>query len=907
MAMPADGPPRSVVSAATLPTPDTSLLDAARVYIELGWSVVPCCRLIQGDPPQCSAERAGYASHKGCPKPGKITTVTWKGRAETSVPEATKWWAYGERSHGPNMALLMGPGDLFTFDVDGPAGEAQLAKAEATLGPLPKTLENITGRPDGGRHLIFKKPAGATPEEVKRLTKSAAGLRIDGQALVIDESTPGFDLRAGDTNAGRSYIMVAPSVHPSGARYQWRGGPIAELPTAWWRALPRTSPAPRAIAPVIPLPSGQRSVDAESRRAARLRAALPGILREIRACVDTDDSPTNNTINARALRAFRLAIDSGADLDDLERQLVDTGCATGHPSSAVAATVRSAREAAHVQGPASLAERTPPTAQREQLAPQAPTQQEETAGQRGEVALGPKIAEVEDQVIAALAAHPSLYQRHPFGLCRVLEAPTNEGGTTRKTIDVAVSENVSAPLLRSWISQVTTLKDFDRRSKKWRVVAPTESLASGVLARKTYRGIRRLRGVIEAPMLRADGTVLAAPGYDAATGLLLLWQGAPIEVPEQPTQDDARAAFDTLANLFAEFTMQGDEAAGAVMRAACVAAILTPLARHAIDEGVPTFLWEADGPGAGKTLSATVCGAVVLGRAPAVRPYTADDDEMKKTLGAIALQAPPIALFDNIRDHIQGGALEQVITTPDSYAPRILGVSNAPELPWRTTLYLTANGVTLSGDLAQRAICIRLTRAPGSDDRVFDVPELLRTTLTRRPELLRAALTILRAHVVAGRPKAGRIHDRFPVWSRIISAAITWASGHDPSLARPHRDAVLDNNLGSVLIANWHAALQESSLTLSALRDRLAVADRARPGANGPTAVEALCELRSALADCMGTPDLTRVSNVALGRRLKSFLGKAYPVAGGGASVELHAHPNRDSTMEYRLRRLPAR
>ena len=865
------------LSSDRLPTTEHTLLEAALIYVAAGLPIIPC---------------DGKKPAQG---------VTWAGRKTTTAAEVENWW---RRRPDANIGLLMGPGRLLAIDVDGPPGEATLAHAEVILGALPSTLEATTGK---GRHLLFTVPESVPESEVRALTKSPASITVgDNRTFIVGHET-GLDLRAGDLDSGRSYIIAAPSLHATGRRYQWKpgSGPVAELPSSWWEALPRTSSTPRPVAPVIPFPSGQRSDDAESRRAARLRAALPGILREIRACVDTDESPTNNTINARALRAFRLAIDSGADLDDIERQLVDAGRETGHPVNAVSTTVRSAREAAQVQGPAPLTERAQPKAQRDQPAPQPPAQREEAAGQRREVTLGPEIAEVEDQVISALTAHPSLYQRHPFGLCRVLEAPASEAGTTRKTIDVAVSENVSAPLLRSWISEVTTLKDFDRRSKKWRVVAPTESLASGVLARKTYRGIRRLRGVIEAPMLRADGTVLAMPGYDAATGLLLLWQGDPIVVPEQPTQDDARAAFDTLAKLFGEFTMQGDEAAGAIMRAACVTAILTPLARHAIDEGVPTFLWEADGPGSGKTLSATVCGAVVLGRAPAVRPYTADDDEMKKTLGAIALQGPPIALFDNIRDHIQGGALEQVITAPDSYAPRILGVSNAPELPWRTTLYLTANGVTLSGDLAQRAICIRLTRAPGSDDRVFDVPELLRTTLTRRPELLCAALTILRAHHVAGRPKAGRIHDRFPVWSRVISAAVSWASGHDPSLARPHRDAVLDNNLGAVLIANWHAALQESSLTLSALRDRLTVADRTKPGANGPTTVEALCELRSALADCMGTPDLTRVSNVALGRRLKSFLGKAYPVAGGGASVELHAHPNRDSTMEYRLRRTP--
>lgn len=345
--------------ASSLPTPNSTQITAAGAYIALGWAVVPCCRLVSSNPPQCSAERGGYDSHKRCPKPGKIATRKWAGRSSTSIAELGTWWAYGNHSHGPNVALLMGPGRLIALDVDGPAGDARLADAAAVLGQLPDTLENITGRDDGGRHLLFTLPADATDAEVKALSKSVAGLRIDGQHLVVDESAPGLDLRAGDPDAGRSYILVAPSVHPSGAAYQWRGGPIAELPRRWFDALPREAPTRPQEAPTrlrAPSSADTSSSPPDQRRALQVFAlALDRIL----IPAETSDSLSNNAIRDTALRLCRLALATGDDgnLTLATEAVIAAGLAAGHPETAVRTTVGSSLAAALRYGPAALPDR----------------------------------------------------------------------------------------------------------------------------------------------------------------------------------------------------------------------------------------------------------------------------------------------------------------------------------------------------------------------------------------------------------------------------------------------------------------------------------------------------------------------------------------------------------------------
>lgn len=126
-------------------------------------------------------------------------------------------------ARGGNVGLRMGPQPdgriLVAIDDDEPGA---IAAAEAELGALPATLTNRTAK---GHHRIFEWPAErAMPANAVRVRR-------------------GIDVRA----AG-GQIVVAPSLHPSGHRYEWAhvAEPVA-LPDAWVEALatraPREKPA----------------------------------------------------------------------------------------------------------------------------------------------------------------------------------------------------------------------------------------------------------------------------------------------------------------------------------------------------------------------------------------------------------------------------------------------------------------------------------------------------------------------------------------------------------------------------------------------------------------------------------------------------------------------------------------
>ncbi|GAB2937808.1 hypothetical protein GCM10027280_27520 [Micromonospora polyrhachis] len=65
-------------------------------------------------------------------------------------------------------------------------------------------------------------------------------------------------------------------------------------------------------------------------------------------------------------------------------------------------------------------------------------------------------------------------------------------------------------------------------------VTPPRDILASVLAGKTWPKTAPLRGIIGAPVLRRDGTLLQRPGYDPATGLYLASKVALPPVPDSP-------------------------------------------------------------------------------------------------------------------------------------------------------------------------------------------------------------------------------------------------------------------------------------------------------------------------------------------------------------------------------------
>jgi hypothetical protein len=465
---------------------------------------------------------------------------------------------------------------------------------------------------------------------------------------------------------------------------------------------------------------------------------------------------------------------------------------------------------------------------------------------------------VNDEAVAALTGDPDLYQRGGL-LVRIVRdtSPAAKGGVRRPLAPRI--DPLPAPLLRERLaanSRWATAEDKPARPPAWCV--------SAVHARAGWAGVRHLEAVVDYPVLRPDGTVLAAPGYDADTGLLLEPAGPVPDVPSHPTRDQARAASNLLLEVVADFPFAQD-----VHRAAWLAALLTPLARFAFTGPSPLFLVDSNVRGAGKGLLLDCISRIVTGERFTVAVYTGDEDELRKRITSLALAGDRLVLFDNLEGKF-GNAVLDAALTGTTWKDRVLGVNRMAEAPLYMTWYATGNNVAVAADTARR-ICHCRLESPEErpEERCgFRHPDLLAWVGEGRGRLLVAALTVLRAYCAASRPDLGLpAWGSFEGWSRLVRSAVVWVGLTDPGETR--------------------LLLQESAdVAAECMAVLLGCWERMDPDRHGMTAAEVIhllykkppspapdyhADMKDALEALLGRPDAR-----GLGTKLRSYRRRVF-------------------------------
>jgi hypothetical protein len=420
---------------------------------------------------------------------------------------------------------------------------------------------------------------------------------------------------------------------------------------------------------------------------------------------------------------------------------------------------------------------------------------------------------------------PALYQRGGV-LVRILRSGA-------ETVRQWLKRKEGSPVIRVvepsyLVERLTSVAIWLRFNKNGELVPCDcpERVARTLAARGMWK-VRALVGIIESPTLRPDGSVLDVPGYDERTGLYYDPGSTTFPpIPESPTRDDALRALAVFKNLLAGFPF-----VAVSDLAAAIAAILTALIRRLL-KSAPLVAFRAPKMGSGKSLLADVVSMVATGRPCAVMSLGEDANEERKRWLAVLLEGDPVVCIDNVERPLGGSALCSILTQ-ETYRDRILGVSQTVSVSTAVTLLATGNNLTFDGDLTTRVIPCDLD--PGverPEERTFDV-DLYHYVPEHRGELVAAGLTILRAFVVAGRPKQEiPTFGRFEEWSDWVRSALVWLGTADPCAGRS-RIEELDptrQRLGQLLIA-WNDALPLRPST---------VADAVRASTNNPDLREAL-------------------------------------------------------------------
>lgn len=276
------------------------LLATALDYASDGWHVLPLHTL--AGPGLCTCKDAAT-----CGSPGKHP-ITWTGLTEatTDAEQIKVWWGkWPEANIGIRTGLVSG---IVVLDVDSyHGGEDGLNTLVAEFGVLPATMEAATG--GGGRHLIFAHPGQGHD------VRNKAGL------------APGVDFR-GDGG----YIVAPPSLHVSGAFYEWAdtGSVPATLPT-WLVDVPKPERKPLPAMPMVHNPSEHPWV----------KAAFEGEIRDLRMA---PEGTRNAQLNRCAFNLGQL-VPHALSYHEVDSTLHAEALGIGLSEREIAATIRSGLDA----------------------------------------------------------------------------------------------------------------------------------------------------------------------------------------------------------------------------------------------------------------------------------------------------------------------------------------------------------------------------------------------------------------------------------------------------------------------------------------------------------------------------------------------------------------------------------
>jgi hypothetical protein len=627
------------------------------------------------------------------------------------------WWQqYPNAMIGVPMGAASG---LWATDLD--VDPAKKIDGKATLNQLIAqhgALPStwVTTTPRGGRHLIW-------------IWDPNVEIRNS-----VGKIGPGIDVRG---NGG--YVIWPPSRNATGGTYQWEpaGPQTAALAPPWLVTLAKAKKA-----------------------SAYAKAALE---RECKNVASAQPGTRNNTLNTAAFNLFQLVAGGVLDEQEVRDRLFEA-----------AEVCRLVADDGAQQAWATIDSGAAAGRQQPRTRPQPPPQSVRPTIKIMDGQLLRVLGETED---ALLASGLPIFSRAGMLVEPVAENMSAADG--RKTV-VARLRELSPESFLGPAAESATFQKYDRRRNQWADTDPPLRHVRVILASERRWPFPHVSGVITAPTLRPDGSLLADPGYDPETELYLLpgFQIPPI--PERPTKDQALAALKLLIDLLSEFSFKriGGEHEKRLNRSVSLSGLLTALVRGSLPTA-PMHLIAAHMAGTGKSYLVDTAAVIATGRLCPVITALKSVEETEKRLGAIILSGIPMVSLDNCTHDLGGEFLCQVAERP-VVKVRILGRSETPDCEIHTAVYATGNNVTFKGDMVRRGLICNLETL---DER----PELrrfnrntLRQAAANRATYVTAGLTVMRAYLAAGAPEVCGPFGSYAEWSTMVRSPLVWLGEPDP-------------------------------------------------------------------------------------------------------------------------------
>ncbi|MGA9820862.1 MAG: hypothetical protein WBQ36_04620 [Desulfobaccales bacterium] len=372
--------------------------------------------------------------------------------------------------------------------------------------------------------------------------------------------------------------------------------------------------------------------------------------------------------------------------------------------------------------------------------------------------------------------------------------------------DTPSIKSLDEPGLRHYL---TAAADFMKQGKESTTeVSPPKDLVQNILAAPSWP-FPALKGIVEVPVLRPGGSILATPGYDPDTKLY--YRPMPgFALPQmlaKPSQKDAKEAA-----LFFQEELLGDfPFVDLASKANAMASYLTPIVRHAILGAVPAGINSATNAGTGKTMMQEMIGDISRGRPTPLSPtpFQGDKDaEWSKVITAELLKGSTIICFDNVDGLVRSPSLSSAITAK-VHSGRILGLSKTAEIPVNVSWFINGNNIQLGGDLPRRCYWVRLDAKMSRPwkRKGFKHKDLWAWVAANRGRLIVALLTMARAWYLAGCPEPDvPVPGSFEAWTRIVGGILQYAGveGFLGNSEEMYEIGDVEGQEWEAFLAGWH-------------------------------------------------------------------------------------------------------
>ncbi|MDO8491343.1 MAG: hypothetical protein Q7T04_04945 [Dehalococcoidia bacterium] len=386
------------------------------------------------------------------------------------------------------------------------------------------------------------------------------------------------------------------------------------------------------------------------------------------------------------------------------------------------------------------------------------------------------------------------------------------------------TEQASETIIRYQLSKCATFTRYDAEGNAHNCLPPLE-LSRNILVAGADWAFPSLLGIVEAPTLRPDFTVLSTPGYDAQTGLYLEHsrQLAIPQVPERPTDSELQNAVNLILEVFCDFPFV-DQAS----RANMTAAILLSCVRDAITGPVPLTLVTKPQPGCGGSLLIDSVAIVATGVPAQMIPATRDPEEWRKLLTSLLLSGARYVMFDNL-DHTLESEYLAAFLTALIWKDRLLGQSQPIQLPNRTICFANGNNVRVGGNLARRIVPVLLDSPEARpwlrDASGFKHPKQREWVTENRGRIIAAILTVVRGWVLAGKHTATDIVSlgSFESYAEVVGNLLAFmgVKGFLGNLEELYAKIDVDTPVWANFFEVWLGAVGPEPITVADLVSRL--------------------------------------------------------------------------------------